>query len=221
MSSSSKTPLHPVYIVTNIQNKVRVLDGTKVTYASWARLFKLHALGHDVLSHIDGTDAPAKTHESYASWVKIDAHVLQWIYGTLSDELLPRVLEDESIAREAWLRVENIFNNNKGARAAALEAEFNALRLANLPSLEAYCQRLRELAGMLKDVDAAISDRRLVIQLVCGLPSEYDTVASYINQTLPSFETARSMLELELHRKSGHDKPATALAAPDAPPPEQ
>ncbi|XP_074299021.1 uncharacterized protein LOC141630028 [Silene latifolia] len=157
-SSSSKPPLHPVYTVTNIQNKVRVLDGTKVTYASWVRLFKLHALDHDVLSHIDGTDAPAKTDEAYASWVKIDAHVIQWIYGNLSDELLPRVLEDESTAREAWLRVENIFNNNKGARAAALEAEFNALRLEHLPSLEAYCQRLRELAGMLKDVDAAVTD---------------------------------------------------------------
>ncbi|XP_074266307.1 uncharacterized protein LOC141588780 [Silene latifolia] len=219
-SSSSKTPLHPVYTVTNIQNKVRVLDGTKVTYASWVRLFKVHALGHDVLSHIDGTDAPAKTHESYASWVKIDAHVLQWIYGTLSDELLPRVLEDESTAREAWLRVENIFNNNKGARATALKAEFNAIRLENFPSLEAYWQRLRELAGMLKDVDAADSDRRLVIQLVRGLPSEYDTVASYINQITPSFETARSMLELELHRKSSRDEPAMALAALAAPPPE-
>ncbi|XP_074266409.1 uncharacterized protein LOC141589676 [Silene latifolia] len=135
----------------------------------------------------------------------------------MSDELLPRILEDKSTAREAWVRVENIFTNNKGARAAALEAEFHSLRLEGMPSLEAYCQRLRELAGMLKDVDATVSDRRLVIQLVRGLPNEYDTIASYINQTMPSFEIARSMLELELHRKSGRDEPATALAAPAAP----
>ncbi|XP_074306462.1 uncharacterized protein LOC141641710 [Silene latifolia] len=217
VSSSSKPPLHPVFTVTNIQNKVRVLDSTKVTYASWVRLFKLHARGHDVLSHIDGTRAPSETDETYAAWLKIDAHVLQWIYGTMSEELLPRVLEDESTARAAWLRVENIFNNNKGARAAALEAEFNALRLEGMPSLEAYCQRLRELDGMLKDVDVAVSNRRLVIQLVRDLTNEYDTVASFINQTMPNFETARSMLELELHRKSGRDEPATTLAAPAAP----
>ncbi|XP_074299706.1 uncharacterized protein LOC141630858 [Silene latifolia] len=137
-SSSQKPPLHPVYTVTNIQHKVRVLDGTKVTYASWVRLFKLHARGYKVLSHIDGTPAPAETHDSYASWAEVDAHVLQWIYGTLSDDLLPRVLEDDSTTRVAWVRVENIFNNNKGARAAALEEEFNTLRLANMPSLEAY-----------------------------------------------------------------------------------
>ncbi|XP_074293345.1 uncharacterized protein LOC141620346 [Silene latifolia] len=213
-----KSNLHPVFTVTNIQNKVQVLDGTKVTYATWLRLFRLHAEGYDVLAHIDGTPAPASTDETYSAWKKIDAHVLQWIYGTMSDDLLPRVLEDKSTAREAWLQVENIFNNNnKGARAAALESEFNGLRLEGMPSLDAYCQRLKELAGMLKDVDAPVSDARLVIQLVRGLPGEYDTVASYINQSSPNFEMARSMLELELHRKSGREEPATALAAPAAP----
>ncbi|XP_074271086.1 uncharacterized protein LOC141595010 [Silene latifolia] len=216
--SSSKPDLHPVFTVSNIQHKVHVLDGTKVTYVSWVRLFNLHAGGYKVLAHIDGTPAPPKTDASYDSWLEVDAHVLQWIYGTLSDDLLPCVLEDESTAREAWARVENIFNNNKGARAAALEQEFSTLRLANMPSLEAYCQHLREIAGMLKDVDAAVTDCRLVIQLVRGLPSEYDTVAYYINQTLPNFKTARSMLELEQHRTSGRDEPAaTALAAPAAP----
>ncbi|XP_074300210.1 uncharacterized protein LOC141631439 [Silene latifolia] len=158
-----KPDLHPVFTVTNIQHKVRVLDGTKVTYASWVRLIKLHVRGYKVLSHIDGTPAPAETDASYELWCEVDAHVLQWIYGTLSDDLLPRVLEDESTARAAWVRVENIFNNNKGARAAALESEFNALCLGNMPSLEAYCQGLRELVGMLKDVDAPVTERRLVI----------------------------------------------------------
>ncbi|XP_074282619.1 uncharacterized protein LOC141607159 [Silene latifolia] len=165
-SSSPKTGLHPVFSVSNIQHKIRVLDGTKVTYASWARLFKLHAREYKVLSNIDGTPSPAKTDASYESWHEVDTHVLQWIYGTLSDELFPRVLEHESTARKAWVRVENIFNNNKGARDAALEYDFNAFRLANMPSLEAYCQRLREIARMLKDVDAPVTDSRLVIQLV-------------------------------------------------------
>lgn len=81
--------IHPVYTVTNIQNKVRILDGTKVTYTSWVRLFKLHARGYKVLSHIDGTTTPPKeTDPSYEAWSEIDAIVLQWIYGTLSDELL-------------------------------------------------------------------------------------------------------------------------------------
>ncbi|XP_074271690.1 uncharacterized protein LOC141595627 [Silene latifolia] len=145
-----KASLHPVYTVSNITNKVRILDGTNVTYASWVRLFTLHARGYKVLAHIDGTPPPSPSAENYVEWCEVDAHVLQWIYGTMSDDLLPRVLEDESTAYQAWKRVENIFLNNKGARAAALEHEFSNLKLDSMPSLDAYCQRLKDLAGQRK-----------------------------------------------------------------------
>ncbi|KAL9226378.1 hypothetical protein vseg_002200 [Gypsophila vaccaria] len=211
--SPPKQPLHPVYTVTNIQHKVRVLDGVKVSYATWVSLFTLHARGYKVLNHIDDTPAPTKTDPSYAAWCEIDAHVLQWIYGTLSDDLLPRVLEPNSTAQAAWNRVKNIFLNNKGARAASLESEFHSLKLGNFPSFDAYCQRLRELSGQLKDVDAEVTYQRLVLQLVRGLPKEYDTVAAYINQTMPTFETARSMIELENHRQSSREDNSAMVAS--------
>ncbi|XP_076923753.1 uncharacterized protein LOC143585986 [Bidens hawaiensis] len=130
--------------------------------------------------------------------MKIDAVVLQWIYGTLSDDLLVRVLDSESTAFEAWNRVQGIFLNNKGARAAALEHEFTNLSLKAMSSLEAYCQCLKELADQLADVDSLVSEQRRVLQLVRGLPPEHDTVASFLNQSLPSWENACSMLQLEM-----------------------
>ncbi|XP_074305974.1 uncharacterized protein LOC141641201 [Silene latifolia] len=151
------------------ENKVRVLDGVKVSYSSWVKLFLLHARGYKVLHHIDGTPAQAKTDAKLDEWQEIDAHVLQWIYGTLSDDLLERVLEDASTAQAAWDRVKNIFTNNKGARAAALENEFSTLKLESMPSLEAYCQRHKVLATQLKDVDAAVTESRLVLELVHGV----------------------------------------------------
>lgn len=93
--------LHPVYSVTNIQHKVRILDGSKVSYATWVKLFRLNATGYKVLKHIDGTPSPAPTDPSHTSWKEIDAIVLQWIYATLSDELLVRVLETESTAYQS------------------------------------------------------------------------------------------------------------------------
>ena len=57
--------LHPVYTVANIQHKVRVLDGLKVSYSSWVKLFQLHAKGYKVMAHIDGTKPPAKTDPEY------------------------------------------------------------------------------------------------------------------------------------------------------------
>ncbi|XP_022014302.1 uncharacterized protein LOC110913791 [Helianthus annuus] len=163
-SKPTPPPLHPVYSVTNIQQKVRVLDGVKVSYTSWVRLFQLHARGYRVLAHIDGTPSPGEKDPTYASWQEIDSIVLQWIYGSISDDLLGRVLTAESTARQAWIRIQNIFHNNKGARIAALEHEFANITLKSQPSLEAYFQRLRELADQLNDLlDVPIDDKRLVL----------------------------------------------------------
>lgn len=135
----SSKPLHPVYTVGNIQTKVRVLDGTKVTYSAWVKLFTLHARGYKVTHHIDGTPPPATTDPAYPSWREIDSHILNWIYGSLSDDLCLRILESDTTAYGAWTALKNLFHNNKGSRAAALEHEFNNLKLNSLPSLEDYC----------------------------------------------------------------------------------
>ena len=61
-------------------------------------------------------------------------------------------------------------------------------------SLEEYCQKLKDIADQLSDVKSLVSENRLVLQLVRGLPPEYDTIAAYINQALPDWETAQRML---------------------------
>ena len=184
-------------------------------------MFKLHARGYKVLEHIDGSDPPPKTDPAYEAWSEIDAIVLQWIYGTISDDLLARVLEPDSTAYEAWSKIQNIFLNNKGSRAAALEHEFNNLTLRAMSSLEAYCQRLKDLASQLNDVECPVNEKRLVLQLVRGLPSEFDTVGAYLNQTLPPWDTACSMLQLEIQHQRARDShsPTEVAATIDHEPP--
>ncbi|KAI3817497.1 hypothetical protein L1987_11289 [Smallanthus sonchifolius] len=195
--------LHPVYTtVTNIQNKVRILDGIKVTYSSWVKLFKLHAKGYKVSDHIDGTNPPVETDPTYASWAEIDAIVLQWIYGTLSDDLLARILDTDASAHAAWVKLQEIFLNNKGSRAAALENEFTNLSLAGCSSMDEYCQKLKAISEQLSDVDQPVSESRLVFQLVLGLPFEYDGVATFINQSSPAWDVARNMIQLEQQRQA-------------------
>ncbi|XP_076941230.1 uncharacterized protein LOC143610718 [Bidens hawaiensis] len=109
-SSGKTTPsLHPVYTVTNIQNKVRTLDGTKVTCSSWVKLFQLNARGYKVLDHIDGTLPQLEDDADYGTRMEIDAIVLQWIYATVSDAYLARILDNESTALDAWGRLKKIF----------------------------------------------------------------------------------------------------------------
>ncbi|XP_022032933.1 uncharacterized protein LOC110934046 [Helianthus annuus] len=197
-----KSSLHPAYTVTNINNKIRTLDGKKVTYSSWVKLFNLNACAYKVLNHIDGTAPPDESDPSYASWSEIDALILQWIYSTLSDDLLARALSTELTARAAWLKIQEIFVNNKQARAVTLETRFTNTTLNSCASFDDYCQTLKDLAEQLRDADQPVSDSRLVIQMVRGLPIEYDTIAAIINQNKPSWDVARSMIEDEQSRVS-------------------
>ncbi|XP_076955203.1 uncharacterized protein LOC143629945 [Bidens hawaiensis] len=191
---TDKQPLHPAYTVTNINNKIRTLDGKKVKYSAWVKLFKLHARAYKVLHHIDGTDAPAKIDPTFFVWSEIDALILQWIYSTLSDVLLARVLDIEITARAAWTKIQEIFLNNKQARSVTLETKFTYTTLSSCASFDEYCQTLRYLAEQLADVDQPVSESRLVIQMICGLLVEFDTIAAIINEKKPTWITARGIL---------------------------
>ncbi|KAD7477149.1 hypothetical protein E3N88_00285 [Mikania micrantha] len=114
-SASKPNPLHPAYSVSNIQTKIRVLDGSKVTYSSWVTLFRLHLLAYKVLDHITGAPPPIATSPDLPCWQELDALVLQWIYSTVSDELLNRILAPNTIAYTAWSKLEKIFLSNKKA----------------------------------------------------------------------------------------------------------
>ncbi|KAJ0563868.1 putative RNA-directed DNA polymerase [Helianthus annuus] len=218
-SSDPKTPsLHPAYTVTNIQNKVHTLDGTKVTYSSWVKLFKLHAKAYKVLDHIDGTAPPEEIDDNYSSWYEIDALILQWIYATLSDELMVRVLETDATARSTWIHLENIFLNNKGSRATTLEHDFTTLTLGACSSLDDYCQKLKEIANQLGDVGFPVSEARLVMRLVRGLPAEYEVTAAIINQNAPTWDEARTSLQREQQRQAAKlQQTQSVLVTPQKP----
>jgi len=148
--------------------------------------------------------------------------VLQWIYSTVSDEILARIIENDTTARTIWKKIQGIFLSNKGSRVAALEHEFTNLQLTECSSMDEYCQKLKDLAEQLADVDNPVSEARLVLQLVRGLPAEYDVVGTLINQSSPTWDVARSMLQLEIHRQKARQNPTnTSMVTPQAPPQPQ
>jgi len=174
----------------------------KDQYGTWAELFRIHARSHRVLHHIvpsAGTTPPASTDNEYEQWTTLDATVLQWIYSTISTDLLTTILEPNSTAIEAWNRLEAIFQDNQNARAVTLEQEFSNTRMEDFPNVSAYCQRLKMLSDQLRNVGSPVNNHRLVLQLISGLPEAYCSVATLIRQSNPllAFYQARSMLTLE------------------------
>ncbi|CAH1433712.1 unnamed protein product [Lactuca virosa] len=164
-------------------------------------VFQIPGVTYNVVDHIDDTKPTEETDEGYTQWKEIDTLVLQWIYATVSDEVLGRILDIKTTARAAWLRIQKIYHINKGSRVAALEGEFYNLTLNTCSSMDDYCQRHSDLIEQLGDIDNPLSESRLILQLFRGLPAEFDTVASFINQISDiSWDTTRNMIQLEQQR---------------------
>lgn len=198
-SSSVSHAYHPTLSVTNVKALIPlVLDIDKVQYTPWATLFRNTAKAYNVLDHIDSSVKKPKDVDDDL-WGRLDAIVCQWLYDTISTDLLLKILDDKSTAMTAWERLRNIFQDNKGTRVVHLENQFGNIHLSHFTSLGDYCQALKALSTQLAAIDHPISEERLVLELVGKLTTDYRMVATLIQQSspLPSFDKACSMLELD------------------------
>lgn len=196
---------HPALTVPNITNFIKVkLDIEKSQYNTWSELFKIHARAYQVIDHIipssaDDTRDISLKQTDPKLWSRLDAVVLQWIYGTIFDDLLNTIIERDTTAEMAWNRLFEIFFDNKHSRALYLEQEFSRVQMEQFPNASSYCQHLKTLSDQLSNVGAPVSNERLVLQLISGLTDAYAAVGSQIRhgETLPPFYKARSMIVLE------------------------
>lgn len=86
---SNPTPtFHPVLGLTNIKTHITfVLDMENVQYSNWVELFENYALVYNVLDHIN-TSIPRPSDINESMWKRLDGVVKQWIYCTISIDLL-------------------------------------------------------------------------------------------------------------------------------------
>lgn len=229
---------HPALAVNNIKNFIPItLEMETNHYSTWVELFKTHCTVYQVIDHIipttpetessnekdkatagnkEGsvTEKEKSAKSDKEQWSRLDAIVRQWIYGTISIDLLHTIMSPGSTAQQTWERLENIFQDNKASRAVHLENQFTRVHLDDFPNISAYCQELKMIADQLSNVGSPVSNQRLVLQLIAGLNENYDGVAIFIQQSnpLPLFHEARSRLILEETRKA-KQAAATANAA--------
>ncbi|KAL2933214.1 Retrovirus-related Pol polyprotein from transposon TNT 1-94 [Bienertia sinuspersici] len=160
---SSSTEFHSALTVNNIRNAVPViLDYENIQYADWVELFENHLCAHNLLHHID-PHSPRPADISDSLWRRLDAVVKQWIYGTISSDLLKIILSRKSTAQQAWDRLKEIFQDNKTSRALYLEHQFNNLHLHNFPNCTASGQQIKSLADQLANIDHNLTEQKMVI----------------------------------------------------------
>jgi len=189
-STESDKPFGITYIGAYVP---LVLDLEELNYDTWRELFETHCLTFGVLSHL--TTIPA---EQSDSWKKLDSLVKLWLYGTISKPLIQMILKKGLTAHDVWQNLENLFRDNKDARAMQLEHDLRTITIGDL-SVTDYCQKIKTISDLLANIDSAVPEKTLVSYMVNGLSDKYDQVAGIIRHKdpLPSFLQVRSMLLLE------------------------
>ncbi|GAU49079.1 hypothetical protein TSUD_406850 [Trifolium subterraneum] len=221
---------HSAFAINNVKTIIPVtLENDSNLYLSWSALFKVQARVHNVLDHIilpSDAQAVKESTELKANdpnlWNRLDAVVLQWMYATVSPDILQSILVADDSAEACWKRIAAMFHDNKHSRAIQLENQFSNTNLEDFSTTTTYCNRLKALSDQLSNVDSPVSDTRLVLKMISGLTDAYSGFVTFIQQQnpLPTFHEARSRLELEEStmiqravRESGSSSQPAALMA--------
>ncbi|XP_056698637.1 uncharacterized protein [Spinacia oleracea] len=200
------TKLHPATTVSNIKTCIPItLDYEGTQYINWSTLFLLHCRANLVVEHIVPS-SPSTTNANAddsstdkLQWQRLDDIVRQWIYGTISNDLLNTILNQDDSAQDAWNRLVRLFQGNKSARALYLDTQFTNTKLDQFSGVKPYCTRLKVLSDNLRNVGAPVSEDRMVLRLLQGLSADYKTFRTNIQHRvpLPPFDEVRTMLEFE------------------------
>ncbi|KAJ0765177.1 putative RNA-directed DNA polymerase [Helianthus annuus] len=199
--------LHPAVTVSNIKTAIPVtLKIENGHWSTWSELFKFHCKAFQVYDHLlprpppaatsstDKDKAPANSSTTTEVWERLDSIVLQWIHGTISQDLVHTIIKPGTTAHQAWTTLENLFQDNKSARALHLRYRFTNTRLENFANVSAYCQELKVLSDQLANVGHPVDSDALVLQLIVGLTEQYEGIGIVLQSQDPllQFATARS-----------------------------
>lgn len=189
-----------------------LLDENEHNYDAWRELLLMHCMAYEVSGHLDGTAQPAN--ENDAAWVKRDNVVKLWLYGTMAPPLFQNSFQAGGTARDLWVRVENLFCNNKEARAIQLDNELRTLEIGDL-GVSVYCQKMKSTAALLSNVGTPVAKRTLVMYILNGLNEKFDNIIIVIQHKdpFPSYDSAKTMLEWEEKRLHKSTKPTASHTA--------
>jgi hypothetical protein len=100
----------------------------------------------------------------------IDQCLVNWMYNTVSHDVLCIVRIPGATAFTIWAAIVNLFCNHQMHRAVYLEAEYCSLYQGDL-SITDYAAKLKKLANALRDLGLTVSEPSQFLNMLCQLNS--------------------------------------------------
>nr|GEU47429.1 hybrid signal transduction histidine kinase M [Tanacetum cinerariifolium] len=203
------TLIEKLYTVHNITNLVPVkLDLDELNYSSWRYFFMIHCNNFNVSKHIEPkTDDASTSTPPTEEWLTVDSIIKSSIILTLSHSRQKWFIKiNPTTARDAWERVEKLFQDNKRTRTVTLKGELRMLHMGD-QSTDEYFSKINSLVTLLSDLRSDVSKDDVVTYAINGLSDKYGSLAQIIahKDPFPDLATMLSMVsteEMRLRSKS-------------------
>jgi hypothetical protein len=142
--------------MVNIKSHVPlILDIVNPNYLEWRCFFDSVLGKFGLQSHI--ADAPSAAQRADPDWIMIDQCLLNWIYNTITRDVLRIIRVPGTTAYSIWAAIVDLFRDHQLHRAVYLEAEYRSLYQGDL-SITDYTAKLKELAEALCDLGQPVSE---------------------------------------------------------------
>ncbi|XP_071741282.1 uncharacterized protein [Rutidosis leptorrhynchoides] len=203
MSTTNK--YEKIYTVTSVTHLIPIkLDLTKLNYTHLSQLFSNHCAAFNVDSFLAATTSSDPPSEE---WKKADTVVMGWIFLTISEPLLERLLNSHpTSSHAAWEFLKNVSLDNSRSKIIKLITELRSLNIGD-STTEAYFRRIDSISAMLTNLGSNIKDEELVTYAINGLNDRFPHATHIIRHRspFPDLNIVRYMITLEdmqLQRKN-------------------
>ncbi|KAE8766864.1 hypothetical protein D1007_61852 [Hordeum vulgare] len=207
-AAPAAAPRHPIF-GDHITNHIKfLLNPADHNYHKWKTFFLMVLLRYGV-SYLTEQPPPPNAPPAY---LELDAHVVLWIYATLSDTMCDHVV-GATTTFALWHKIKDFFLANRAARYMSLNRQYRNLKQGDL-SVSEYARRMKLLTDGLADIDHAVTEVDLTTQFLHGLDKRLDTIRVVLgDQDLP-FDTVLSRVTLaeESQAQRAADESASAFA---------
>ena len=162
---------------------------TPTNYLMW--VFNVQSIldEEDLWGIVDGSTVkpPTTDTDNLAAYLKKFKKCKRILISTMEEEVQKLIMRLNS-PKEIWQRLEEVYRPKSRLRKIQPQREFVTVAVKDGEDLQAYVNRVRDLASEVERAGcAAPTDELITLTMLAGLPTEYNYIAS-LTDTYPDAE---------------------------------
>ena len=177
-------------------------------YNHWRSQILPTVRAYDLENYLLGTITPpikfmndqSTVNPAYSQWLRLDQLLLGWLLSSISESMLGHVVNCNS-SSEIWTTLGQLFSTKSKARLLQLRFLLQTTKKGSL-FIEDYFLKMKTIAQDLMSAGQSVSDDELVLYILGGLGSEFDSVVVNLTSknsvTLPEAQFLLQTQELRL-----------------------